>query len=414
MRKPVIFYGWFIVAAGALLIAYSAIISYGFTAFINPIAASFGWSYAQISLAMSLRGLETGVLNPFVGVAVDRFPARVLVFAGVTIFAGGLFFLSQTSSLLMFYAGFLIVGLGASLFAFMIPPTVVARWFRKDIGKASGILALGAGVGGLGIPLLVKIMDNFGWQNALLFLAIGSLVMGLPLSFVFRNRPEEYGMKPDGKPLEDMDEVGGPAETEVSISVGDALKMRAFWHIALSTALQSVVWAAVITYMMPYLTSLGIERTTAGFITMIVPLTSLVGRMVFGMLTDIYVNKHVWVSSLFVMNLAIITLWQIDGSSYLMLIGFAVLFGLGISGFLPVRTPLFLEYFGLKNFGTILGLSSLFMTVGMVISPPTVGFVYERLGTYDPIWLALIGVIAAATIAMGTMPAPKNLQTMTH
>ena len=408
MRKPDVFYGWFIVAAGASLMAYSSIISYGFTAFINPIAASFGWSYAQISLAMSLRGLETGALNPLVGLAVDRWPARVLVFVGILFFALGLIFLSQISSLIMFYVGFLIMGLGTSLFAFMIPPTMIARWFRKDIGKASGILALGAGVGGLGIPVLVKIMDTYGWQNALLYLAIGSLVMGIPLSLVFRNRPEDYGMVPDGKPPENNSDVNGEPEPEINISAVGALKMRAFWHIAVSTALQTTVWAAVVTYMMPYLTSLGIERSTAGFIAMIVPLSSLVGRMSFGLLTDIYVNKHVWVFSIILITISLIILWQIDGSSYVMLIGFAVFFGLGISGFLPVRTPLFQEYFGIENFGSILGLSSLFMTVGMVVSPPIVGWLYERLGVYDPIWMVLIGVAAASAVAMGTMPPPKN------
>ena len=410
MRKPQIFYGWVIVAAGAMLIAYSSIISYGFTAFINPIAASFGWSYAQISLAMSLRGLETGALNPLVGFAVDRWPARNLVLIGILIFASGLVFLSQISSLPMFYVGFLIVGLGASLFAYMIPPTMVARWFRKDIGKASGILATGAAFGGLGIPVLVMIMDTYGWQNAFLVLAGGILVMGIPLAFLFRNRPEDYGMLPDGKLLGEVDSENPGNEPEISISVGVALRMRAFWHIALSTSLQSVVWAGVVTYMMPYLTSLGIVRSTAGLITMMVPLSSLVGRLTFGFMTDKYVNKHIWVLSLILLIISLVILWQVDGASYVMLISFAVFFGLGISGFLPVRTPLFQEYFGIKNFGTILGLSSVFMTIGMVLSPPIVGWFYERLGVYDPIWMVLIGVAIAAAVAMGTMPPPKQIE----
>ncbi|MCP4751987.1 MAG: MFS transporter [Proteobacteria bacterium] len=408
MKRPTVFYGWYMVAAGALLIAFSSVISYGFTAFMNPIATTFGWSYAQISFAMSLRGLETGALNPLVGVAVDRWPARNLVLSGIVIFALGLFCLSQVVNLAMFYAGFLIMGLGVSLFAHMVPPTMVARWFRRDIGKASGILALGAGLGGLLIPLLVKVIDNSGWQNALLFLAVGSLVMGLPLAFVFRDRPEDFGLLPDGKPREDSDDANGWIDRDPDIGAGGALKMRAFWHIGLSMVLQTAAWAAVVTYMMPYLTSLGIERSTAGFITMIVPLASLVGRLSFGLAADKFVNKHLWVFSIFLMNVALVILWLTDGSSLAMLVAFSVFFGLGISGFLPIRTPLLQEYFGTRNFGTILGLSSIFLTIGMVASPPIVGWVYDRLGIYNPIWMVLIGTTAAAMIAMGTMPRARR------
>ena len=48
---------------------------YGFTAFMTPIAATFGWSYAQVALASSIAGMETGALNPLVGMAADRWPA---------------------------------------------------------------------------------------------------------------------------------------------------------------------------------------------------------------------------------------------------------------------------------------------------------------------------------------------------
>ena len=60
-----IFFGWYIVAASVLLTGYhSAIFVYGLTAFLTPIATTAGWTYAQISLASSLRGLEVGLLDP--------------------------------------------------------------------------------------------------------------------------------------------------------------------------------------------------------------------------------------------------------------------------------------------------------------------------------------------------------------
>ena len=64
------FFGWYMVAAALLLNTYhGGTIGYGFTAFVTPIAATLGWSYAPISLGMSFRGLEEGTLDPLVGLA---------------------------------------------------------------------------------------------------------------------------------------------------------------------------------------------------------------------------------------------------------------------------------------------------------------------------------------------------------
>ena len=49
---------------------------YGFTAVFEPIAGELGWSYTQISLAASLRGLETGLLAPLLGLLADRWGPR--------------------------------------------------------------------------------------------------------------------------------------------------------------------------------------------------------------------------------------------------------------------------------------------------------------------------------------------------
>ncbi|MFC1953085.1 MFS transporter [Chloroflexota bacterium] len=101
------FYGWYIVAAGVLLIANVDFgLIYGFTAFVTPITTTFGWSHTQISLAMSLRGIESGTVNPFLGMLIDRWPARRAVLIGVIIYGLGLLCISQASNLVIFYIGF--------------------------------------------------------------------------------------------------------------------------------------------------------------------------------------------------------------------------------------------------------------------------------------------------------------------
>jgi MFS family permease len=81
MKK--IFYGWWIILACFLIASYTGgVVYYGFTAFFEPIVEEFGWSYTQVSIAFSIRGLEMGMLAPIVGFLVDRLGPRKLTFAG--------------------------------------------------------------------------------------------------------------------------------------------------------------------------------------------------------------------------------------------------------------------------------------------------------------------------------------------
>ena len=114
---------------------FSAIFSYGWTSFVTPILATFGWSMTQLSLASTLRGVEVGVFNPLWGVAVDRWPLRILMILSIICSALGIFIISRCNSLWMFYAGFLVLGIASSATTSMIPNTAISRWFHRDVGK---------------------------------------------------------------------------------------------------------------------------------------------------------------------------------------------------------------------------------------------------------------------------------------
>ena len=93
MKK--IFYGWWVVSASFIIGLYvSGVVFYGFTAFFEPLVNEFGWSYAQISFAASLRGLEMGILAFPIGFLTDRFGSRKVMFSGVISVGFGLLILT--------------------------------------------------------------------------------------------------------------------------------------------------------------------------------------------------------------------------------------------------------------------------------------------------------------------------------
>ena len=406
-----LFYGWYIVAAGLVLIAYNcAIFIYGWTAFVNPIIATFGWSVAQISLASSLRGLETGVFNPVWGVAVDRWSPRKLMLFGTIGMALGTFLLSRTTNLAAFYAGFMIMGLGGSLVTGILPTTVIARWFRRDIGKANGVFFMGLGIGGVLVPVVVKIVDTITWQTTLMYASIGFLVLGIPLSFVFRSRPEDYGMVPDGKPPAPGNKSRPAPDYNFGTSVRQALRMRSFWYINVISVFQNATIATVTMFIIPYLTNLDMPRQTAGMVVSLFTFISLFSRIPLGMSADVFSKKYVIAFTLVLLVIGLFVFWMVDGRSpFWLVLVFCITYGVGMSGIMALRAPLQAEYFGTQNFGTIFGLNSISVTIGGVLGTPLAGWVFDTYHSYKPFWLGLVVFTLLAVFLMLTIPpAPKR------
>ncbi len=405
-----LFYGWYIVVASLVLAAYnSSIFSYGWTAFVSPIVATFGWSMTQLSLASSLRSIETGVFNPIWGTVVDRWPPRRLMLFGVISTALGVFCLSQTKNLAMYYVGFLIMGTGSSLVIGILPQTVIARWFRKDFGKANGLFYMGAGLGGVAVPLVVTMIDRITWQTTLVYAAIGFLLLGIPLAFVIRSRPADYGLLPDGK-ASDAASGSGPARaSDFGTGVKEALKMRAFWHLCVVTLFQNATVSTVMLYGMPYLTGFGMDRATASRVVMLYTLASLFTRIPLGMLSDIFKKSYTVALSVALQSAGLFVFWLIGSTSpFWLILLFAITYGVGLSGVMALRAPILAEYFGTRNFGTIFGLTSVFVTLASVVSPPLAGLIYDTYHNYKAWWLVLVAFGVLALIAILTIPRAQK------
>jgi sugar phosphate permease len=199
-----LFYGWWIVFTGFSISFYvGSIIFYGFTAFFEPLVNEFGWSYTQVSFASSLRGIEMSVLAPLIGFLVDRLGSRRMAFLGVITVGIGMILLSFTQSLWMFYASFILIGFGGGGCSSVVLVKVIATWFHRDIGKAIGIMTSGFGASGLMLPVIVWLIDAYGWRMAMVAMGAGMLALGIPLSLLIRNTPEACGLCPDGRQAAD-------------------------------------------------------------------------------------------------------------------------------------------------------------------------------------------------------------------
>ena len=297
MKK--VFYGWWIVLATSLLHFWgSGTFFYGFTAFFNPLVDEFGWSYAATSFAASLRSVEGGIASPLVGFAADRLGARRLMLLGATLTGAGYLLFSRIDSLLGFYLVFFFISIGSSLSHPVPGWTAVAHWFNKRRGTALGILSASVGFGGILVYVVNALINAYGWRTSLTIIGIGTWVLGIPLSLVVKNKPAAHspllddGKTQDPAALPAQAKSASAAEFAGDFSLGEAVKTKAFWAIALAATVQAGSLHAVTVHIMPYLLSLDFSRDQASLVAAGLIFVSITGRFGMGWLSNWIDNRY--------------------------------------------------------------------------------------------------------------------------
>ncbi|MFC1535095.1 MFS transporter [Thermodesulfobacteriota bacterium] len=373
----------------------------GFTAIFEPIADELGWSYTQISLAASLRGLEVGLLVPVAGLIMDRWGPKKLIFGGTFICGLGMLLLSEVHSLLVFYTAFIIISIGVSSTPTSLLMAAVSHWFRKNVGLAMGITSAGVSIGGLLLPLITIIIDSFGWRKAVLFMGLGMWAIPLPLSLFLRHKPEQYGYLPDGEThgsVEQKDQYSENKEQTFDATTKEALLSLVFWMIGIAYFCHVMATSAVITHIMPYLSSLNIERSTSSLIASTLPLIGITGRVGFGWLGDRVDKRNIGTLSLAMSGLGVFVLGYTTDERTWIIAAFIALFGIGWGGVVPMLSGLLIKYFGRKNLATIVGCIASIMMAGMVVGSPFAGWIFDKWGSYQPAWFILGGILMTETV----------------
>ncbi len=153
----------------------------------------FGWLTTMFATAYALSQIPSAALGQWLGARISYVAVGVvgiiamLVSSAAPFVAGGLvlFALLLLSQLL----------LGASQGpVFPMFAGVVQQWFpEKRWALANGLNSAGMDLGGLiTAPLLVYLMQAFGWKGALLWLALPAVVLTLWWGWYGRNTPEEH------------------------------------------------------------------------------------------------------------------------------------------------------------------------------------------------------------------------------
>ncbi|MFC1966253.1 MFS transporter [Chloroflexota bacterium] len=388
------FYGWWIVIIVFLASAFGgATIWYGFTAFFKPLINEFGWSYTAISLVASFRGLEVGAMDVFVGFLVDRFGGRRIVFVSSILIGIGFLMLSRINSLATFYLSYAVIFIGTTGIGNVVFFQLITRWFRKRLGLALGLSGAGVGAGGFAIPGIVYLLDILGFRTVFVIFGITALVLGGLMGYFIRSRPEDIGCSPDGVPLPQHEQTSGYSNAPARRSIDgikdctfvEAISDPAFWIITYVSAVTAFTTLMVTTHVMPYLEHIGHSRYTAGMVAMMIPVTSIIGRLGVGWISDFVSNKVIFVLALVAATIGI-ALFLHARLSFL-LIPFVILFGISYGGIMILRPAILKRRYGSTYIGSLIGFCLGLAIFGSIFGPLLGGWIFDTTGNYDLAWI---------------------------
>jgi nitrate/nitrite transporter NarK len=415
-RQP-IFFGWYMVAASvAANTIFSAAYFQGFGVLILPIERTFGWDRWVISAAMSLRQLESGIISPAVGFLLDRFSARKLIFWSAVISAVGFIGLSAANGIATFFLFFVIISLGASGVSHAVTwPVIISRWFRRNRGLATGLAVTGPIFGSPLVILNTQIEEAYGWRVVLFGYGVLVLVGVTLLSMLVRDRPEPYGLRPDGDPPEEgaaTERRTGPSprRPDTGLTLHAVLRTREFWLFTSYLSGTFAVNSAVQVHMIPYFQQdIGLTAAWAAVVMSMVFIISGIGRVGGGYLLDNMDYRLVLAVVAAMMGFALLYLQVADVNTVSATLPFALMFGVSFGCLVPMRGAVGSIMFGTRAIGGVLGLLQGAPIAAGVIGPLVMGIIFDLNGNYSVAIWGLI-IISALMVPLSlAMASPAAL-----
>ena len=394
-RTPVV-----IILCGCLisLIGFGPRSAFGF--FLTPMSAANGWGRDVFALAFALQNLLWGIGQPFAGAVADRFGMVRVLSVGALLYAAGLALMAYTTSpiTLQVTAG-VLVGFGLAGCSF----NLVIAAFGKLLPERYRTLAIGAGTaaGSFGqflfAPFGVALIDNAGWQNALLVFG-GLLLFIVPMALALATPRSEP--KPAGAG------VDVAATQSLTAALTEAFAHRSYVFLVLGFFTCGFQLAFITLHLPSYLIDRGLSAQVGGWALATIGLFNIIGSISVGWLSMHFPRRYLLAFNYFMRAVFIAAFVLLPASPVTTLL-FAAGMGLMWLSTVPPTSALVTLMFGTRWLATLYGFAFFSHQVGGFLGVWLGGLAYEATGSYDVIWwLSVFFGVASAVINLPIVEKP--------
>ena len=366
------------------LLSFGPRSSLGF--FIQPMGREFTWGRDVFGLALALQNLLWGLGQPIAGAIADRFGVLRVVCVGALLYAGGLLMMRYAATPLSLDLGAgVLIGFGLSGCSF----NLVLSAFSKLLPPERRGFALGAGTaaGSFGqflfAPFGVAMIDNFGWQAALtVFAALMLLIVPLSLALA--------------TPAATSTDVPVADQQSFKTALAEAFGHRSYVLLVLGFFTCGFQLAFITVHLPAYLSDRGVSAQTGGWVVAAIGLFNIIGSLSVGWLQNIFPKRYILSVIYFTRALSILAFISFPITTF-SAVAFGAISGLTWLSTVPPTSALVALMFGTRWFATLYGFAFVSHQVGGFLGVWLGGIVFEKFGSYTPIWWLsiLFGVLSA-------------------
>ena len=407
--KPTFFYGWYIVAAaGTSMFVRNSVGSLTLAVFVYPISLDLGWSRTLIGGAASLGGILSIAASPPVGWAVDKYGARLVLTLGVIFLGLSTISLTWATVPTAFYITYAI---GRVIFTGPIPiaaSVVVARWFVRKRGRATGMLSFCHTGGMILFPAVAALVIHFhNWQGAWFVLGILVIVIALaPVALLIIQLPEDVGLYPDGAspPRDTTTSSTDTSFNDPIWSLKEAISTPSLWILALATGSVYFIQSGTNLHQGAYFIDQGLSKGISNLAIIFSALGAAIGSLAWGWASEKLPIRYVFggVGLLMGVSIALFTFVDTEIEAFI----YASLFGAAVGGIIVVPPVAYADYFGRQSLGAIRGITEPFLALGQAIGSVLSGVIFDITGTYKGAFVtyAILGIAVTFLLLFAKPP----------
>jgi len=412
--KTTIYYGWIVIAVGALgTYASSGSAQVTLAGIQTLIFEDTGWDRSTIALGITIGTWVAGLLTPVFGKIADTHGPRLAMPLTSLIVGVCFYWIGGMSAIWHFYVAYIIArGLGNPVLIGVMPRTVAVNFFDRKRNLALGIVSMARPCfGAINVQLITLISTWSSWRTAYKLLGVYSILLTIPLSLFIRKDPESIGLLPDGeKPKLSNQESFIKSEEVADIdkhiwSAREAAKTFTLWSIVSAEFLIILTSGTIGFQLVPYLHESGLPISMAALAWTISTLLNAFSNPIWGFLSDIYSPRKLVLSAMPICLVVTSIFLLIDGGYP----GFAcvVIWGAASGGLNVLGGMIIANYFGRHSFGSISGIMGPFQIIGLGLGPIIGAVMYDATGGYMYLFAFAIITYIAATILFFFAKPPK-------
>jgi sugar phosphate permease len=377
-----VYYGWVVLIVGSIGgILTSPGQTYAIAVFIDSFIEDLGVSRGMVSTLYGTGTLLGSFALPFVGRQIDKRGVRAIVGVVSLLLGVTCVYMGFIQNALMLGVGFFLLRMLGQGSLSLVSKNAINQWWVRRRGFAMGLAGVATALLGSGtFPGLINWMiPQFGWRTSYILLGVGLAVIMVPLGTLFiRNRPEDYGLQPDGHAAPDEEESAEPIEENWTLE--EAIRTPVFWVISASMGSMSALSTGLTFHFFSIFRDSGLSSSMAASIFLPIASVGACVQFAGGILIDRLPVRAMVAVALVLQSTVLVMAPNLV--SYEMALTMGIFMGIRGGLQLIVSSVIWAKFFGRRYLGSITGLSSTLMVGSSALGSVPFGIARDWFGSY--------------------------------